>query len=77
MQNFMNKEFEELLKERLEKRNMTTGQVLAEENARRDFVEKNKLLFFLMVKGLTEEYIEFCSFDKLDWDAYFGDLVRM
>jgi hypothetical protein len=56
-----------LIEERNEKRNMTTGEILPSEEARKDMVEKNKLFFFLMVKGLLEEYIDFCSLDREDW----------
>lgn len=68
---------QELIDERVAKRNMTTGETLPEEQGRKDFVEKNKLLFFVMMKGLMEEYIEFCSWDKEDWRMQFVDMTQM
>lgn len=75
--NDINKRLQELVEERNARKNMTTGEILPEEQGRKDMIEKNKLFFFLMVKGLIEEYIEFCSFDKADWDAYFIDNTRV
>lgn len=68
---------QELIDERVAKRNMTTGETLPEEQGRKDYVEKNKLLFFVMMKGLMEEYIDFCSWDQEDWRMQFVDMTRM
>lgn len=73
----MNNKYKELISERLAQRSMTTGETLPEEQGRKDYVEKNKLLFFLMMKGLMEEYIDFCSWDKEDWHMQFVDMTRM
>ena len=68
---------EKLQEERNAQRNMTIGETLPSEEARKDMVEKNKLYFFLIARGLMEDYIAFCADDKADWGAAFWDATRM
>lgn len=67
----------QILEDRTYRNNMATGEILPDEEWRRDSVEKNKLMFFLMSKGLVEEYIDFCSQSKLDWQAVLLEMTML
>lgn len=67
----------QILEDRNYRNNMATGEILPDEEWRRDSVEKNKLMFFLMSKGLVEEYIDFCSQSKLDWQAVLLEMTMI
>lgn len=71
-------EREKAIREKREsKYNMTIGEILPGEEWRRDSTEKNKLYFFLMSKGLMEEYIDFCSQSRADWAEVLTDMTTM
>lgn len=67
----------QILEERTYRNNMAIGEILPDEEWRRDSVEKNKLMFFLMSKGMVEEYIDFCSQSKCDWQAVLLEMTML
>lgn len=67
----------QVMEDRMYRDSMITGEILPDEEWRRDCVEKNKLMFFLMSKGLMGEYIDFCSQSKCDWQAVLLEMTMI